>query len=39
MIGILVGLFSSIIIFTFYRKDDKAVRLHKENKLTEEKEK
>ena len=39
MIGIVVGLVSSIIIFTFYRKDDKAVMLHKEKKIKEQQEK
>jgi hypothetical protein len=33
MIGIVVGLVSSLIIFTFYSKDEKAVKLHKESKI------
>ncbi len=33
MIGIIVGVVSSLLIFAFYSKDEKAVKAYKEKKL------
>lgn len=37
MIGIIVGVISSVLIFTFFNKDEKAVKMYKEKKIQEEK--
>lgn len=37
MIGLIVGVVSAVVIFAFYQKDEKAVKLHKQKKEQEEK--
>lgn len=37
MLGVIIGVVSSLLIFAFYSKDEKAVKVYKERKIQEEK--